>query len=160
VRKFVLVLVTAREGETKVKKSVLLAAMLVIALATATPVALAQMETASAVQGSITDISGAVVLVEEDPADEWRSAKGAFTVTEETEILRRQGDELLPATFEELWVGQQVIATYAGPVVESYPSQGTAYSIIILEEPRRDELGDELLCLLPERCGPEGDIQQ
>jgi len=160
VRKFVLVLVTAREGETEVKKLLLLVALLVIALAMTAPVALAQMETTSGVQGSITDISGTVVLVEEDPADEWSSAKGAFTVTEETEILRRQGDELLPATFEELWVGQQVIATYVGPVAESYPSQGTAGSIIILEEPRRDEPEDELLCLLPEGCNPEGDIQQ
>ncbi|HZY56951.1 MAG TPA: hypothetical protein VFE09_04030 [Rubrobacteraceae bacterium] len=142
------------------KKSVLLAAILVIALATAAPVALAQTETASRIQGSITDISGAVVLVEEDPADEWGSAKGAFTVTEETEILRQQGDELLPATLEELWAGQQVTATYVGPVAESYPLQGRADSIIILEEPPMNGPGDELPCLLPEGCVPEGGIPQ
>jgi hypothetical protein len=144
---------SCRVGVTNVKKSMLVVAVLVMAIAAAAPVALAQTEIANGIRGSITDISGAVVLVEQDPTDEWGSAKGAFTVTEETEILRQQGDELLTAKFEELWVGQQVTATYVGPVAESYPSQGTAGSIIILEEPP----GVEFLCLLPEGCGLEGD---
>jgi len=116
-----------------VKESIPLTAMLALALAVAAPVALAQGETANDVQGFITDISGAMLLVEENPADEWGSAKAAFTVTDETEIYRQQGDALLPAMFDDLWIGQQVAATYIGPVAESYPSQGTAGSIIILE---------------------------
>ncbi len=73
------------------------------------------------------------MLVEEDPADESGSPKGAFTVTDETHILRQQGGEQVPATFDDLRVGQLVEAQYAGPVAESYPSQGTAGSIVILE---------------------------
>ncbi len=92
------------------------------------------------VRGSITSISGAVVLVEEDPADESGSPKGAFTVTGETDILQRQGGEQVPASFDDLRVGQLVEAEYAGPVAESYPSQGTAGSIVILE-PSGDEPG-------------------
>lgn len=87
----------------------------------------------SAVRGSITSISGAVVLIEEDPADESGSPKGAFTVTSETEILRQQGGEQVPASFGDLRIGQLVEAEYAGPIAESYPSQGTAGSIVILE---------------------------
>lgn len=59
-----------------------------------------------------------MVLVEENPADESGSDKGAFTVTDGTEILRQQDGELLPGTFEDLQVGQPVIATYTGPVAE------------------------------------------
>jgi hypothetical protein len=132
-----------------VKKFILLAAMLVIVMATP---ALAQTEPANGVQGFITNISGAVVLVEVDPTDESGSAKGDFTVTDETEILKQQGDEQVPATFDNIQVGQLVAATYIGPVAESYPTQGTAGSIVILEEPS----GDEPLCLIPEGCGPEG----
>ena len=80
------------------------------------------------------------MLVEEDPADELGSPKGAFPVTGETDILQQQGGEQVPASFEQLWVGQLVEAEYAGPVAESYPSQGTAGSLVILE-PSGDETG-------------------
>ncbi len=140
------------------KKLILLVASLAMPLVTATALALAQTEPGNGVRGSITSISGAVVLVEENPADESGSAKGAFTVTGETEILRQQGDELVPAAFDDLRVGQLVEATYVGPVAESYPTQGTAGSIVILEDPFGGEPGDdELLCLLPEGCDIDGD---
>ena len=106
----------------------------------------------SVIQGTITEISGSiieentadepVILVEEDPSD-WAnptgppsvptSQKGFFRVTGETEILDQRGGEQVPATFEDLEVGQLVEATYAGPVAASYPQQGTADSIVILE---------------------------
>ena len=122
------------------KKLILLAAMLTVGLAAAAP-ALAQTEPASGVEGYITSVSGAVVLVEEIPGDESGSDKGAFTVTEETAILRQQGDELVPGTFDDLQAGQHVAATYAGPVAESYPTQGTAGSIVVLES-SGENLGD------------------
>lgn len=71
--------------------------------------------------------------MEEDPADESGSPKGTFTVTGETDILQQQNGERAPAAFDDLRVGQLVEAEYAGPVAESYPSQGTAGSIVILE---------------------------
>lgn len=139
------------------KKLVLLMTSLVMLLMAAA-LALAQTEPGNGVQGSITSISGAVVLVEENPSAGSGSAKGAFTVTGETEILRQQGGGLIPATFGDLRVGQSVAATYAGPVAESYPTQGTAGSIVILEEPFAGELrDDELLCLLPEGCDTDND---
>ncbi|MDP9437647.1 MAG: YobA family protein [Actinomycetota bacterium] len=86
------------------------------------------------IQGTVTDISGSTVLVEEDPSAN-AGDKGYFTVTEETEIGRLVGgDALAPATFEELEVGQAVEAVYAGAVAESYPTQGNAESITILED--------------------------
>ena len=114
------------------KRSMLLAAVLAMVLAVAAP-ALAQAGSAYSVRGFITSISGSVVLVEENPADESGSAKGYFTVAEGTEISRLVGgDALAPAALEDLAVGQPVEATYAGPVAESYPTQGDAASILIL----------------------------
>jgi hypothetical protein len=141
------------------KKLILFTSVLVILLVVAGAVALAQTEPGNGIQGFITSISGTVVLVEENPADEWGSNKGAFTVTGETQILRDEGGELVPAAFGDLQVGQLVVATYAGPVAESYPTQGTASSIVILGESYGDEPGDDdqLLCLLPEGCDTDGD---
>ncbi len=139
------------------KRLVLLAASLVMLSVTAA-VAVAQTESSNDVQGLITDISGNTVLVEENPADQSGSAKGYFTVTGETEILRQQGGALVPAAFEELQVGQPVVATYSGPILESYPPQGGAGSIVILEGSAGDvPADDELLCLIPEGCDTDGD---
>jgi hypothetical protein len=150
VRRFCYVLLGLME-EAVVKKLILMATSLAMLPATAV-LAVAQTETGSEVQGSITSISGSAVLVEENPADESGSAKGAFTVTGETEIFR-SGDLQVPASFDDLRVGQPVIATYTGPVAESYPTQGTAGNIVILEIPA----DDQLLCLLPEGCDTNGD---
>jgi uncharacterized protein DUF3221 len=140
------------------KKTLILLVASLAMLSVAAAVAVAQTEPGNSVQGFITDISGAVVLVEEDPADEAGSAKGYFTVTGETEILRQQGGTLVPATFDELRVGQVVAAEYTGPILESYPPQGAAGSIVILEEPAGGvPADDELLCLIPEGCDTDGD---
>lgn len=141
------------------KRLILVASVVAILLVAAGAVALAQTEPANGVQGFITSISGTVVLVEENPTDESGSNKGAFTVTGETQILRDEGGELVPAAFEDLQVGELVTATYTGPVAESYPTQGTAGSIVILDESYGGEPGDDdqLLCLIPEGCDTDGD---
>jgi Protein of unknown function (DUF3221) len=92
------------------------------------------------VRGVVTEVSRSAefVVVEEDPSDRSGSAKGEFAVTEETEILEQRDGDLAPAPFEALRVGQTVEATYAGPVVESYPTQGVAGRIVILAESRGD----------------------
>jgi hypothetical protein len=94
----------------------------------------------NSIRGEITEVSRSaeVVLVEEDPSDESGSAKGEFAVTDETEILEQQDGDQAPASFEDLRVGQTVEATYAGPVAESYPTQGIADRIVILAESRGD----------------------
>jgi LPXTG-motif cell wall-anchored protein len=106
-------------------------------------------------RGEITEISRSaeVVLVEEDPSDESGSAKGEFAVTEETEILERRDGDLAPVAFEELRVGQVVEATYTGPVAESYPTQGVAGRIVILEESRTDDPDDAGPTVLPNTGG-------
>lgn len=139
--------------EAVVKKLILMAGMLTMLVAATAAVALAQEEPVSYV-GYITSISGDSVLVEANPASEWGGDKGYFTVTGETEILRVvEGDMVSPAAFEELEVGQLVSATYSGPILESYPTQGGAGSIVILAGASGDD--DELRCLLPEGCGPD-----
>ncbi len=85
------------------------------------------------VQGVITSISGSVVLVEEDPSAEESGDKGYFTVTDETEITKQEDGKQVEATFEDLELGQLVEATYEGAVAQSYPTQGSAESIAILE---------------------------
>lgn len=141
------------------KRLILVTSVVAMLMVAAGAVAQPQTEPGNGVQGFITSISGAVVLVEENPADESGSNKGAFTVTGETQILRDEGGELVPAAFEDLQVGELVAATYTGPVDESYPTQGMAGSIVILDESFGDEPGgdDQLLCLIPEGCDTNGD---
>jgi hypothetical protein len=96
----------------------------------------------SSIRGTITEVSRSakVVLVEEDPASQSGLAKGEFAVTDETEILEQRGEDLVPVPFERLRVGQLVEATYAGPVAESYPTQGVAARIVILDREQSDAL--------------------
>ena len=155
------------------KKLILLAAMLAMTLVSAVP-ALAQGASPeqgtvsgdqssnppetndNGIRGTITNISGSVVLVEEDPSAPFQTtppsspselgAKGFFTVTDETEITKQEDGKSIPAAFEDLEVGQIVEATYAGDAIAAiYPSQGNAESIVILEE---------TTCMLPEGCDP------
>ncbi len=106
----------------------------------------------NSIRGEITELSRSaeVVLVEEDPSDESGSAKGEFAVDGETEILEQRDGALAPVAFEELRVGQMVEATYSGPVAESYPTQGVAGRIVILDEDRTDNGG---LVTLPNTGG-------
>jgi hypothetical protein len=125
----------------------------VAALGMAAP-ALAQ-SPENGIRGEVTEVSRSaeVVLVEEDPSDESGSAKGEFAVTEETEILDGRGGDPAPAAFEELRVGQMVEATYSGPVAESYPTQGVAGRIVILQGDRTDDPDDAGLSALPDTGG-------
>ena len=117
-----------------------LLATLGVVLAAAAPALAAPPE--SSIRGTITEVSRSakVVLVEEDPASQSGLAKGEFAVTDETEILEQRGEDLVPVPFEKLRVGQKVEATYAGPVAESYPTQGVAARIVILDSEQGDAL--------------------
>jgi len=126
----------------------------VAALGVAAP-ALAQ-SPGNTVRGEITELSRSaqVVLVEEDPSDESGSAKGEFAVDGETEILEQRDGDPVPVSFEDLQVGQMVEATYTGPVAESYPTQGVAGRIVILDEDGTDNQSDGGLAVLPNTGGP------
>ena len=128
------------------RRGLALLAALGMVLAMAAPALAAPPE--SSMRGSITEVSRSakVVLVEEDPSAQSGLAKGEFAVTDETEILEQRGEDLVPVPFEKLRVGQKVEATYAGPVAESYPTQGVAGRIVILE-------GDDGPAVLPDTGG-------
>jgi len=118
----------------RTKSLALLATTLAMVLTASAPVLAEPPE--SSIRGLITDVnrSAEVVFVEEDPSDESGSAEGEFVVTRETEILELRDGMLAPASFEALRGGQMVEATFAGPVAESYPTQGTAGRIVILDD--------------------------
>jgi hypothetical protein len=143
---------TGRSGSSlrHVKVGLWLAALAALAMVLAAP-ALAQ-SPENSIRGEITELSRSaeVVLVEEDPSDESGSAKGEFAVDGETEILEQRDGDLAPAAFEELRVGLVVEATYSGPVAESYPTQGVAGRIVILDEGGTDNDG---LATLPNTGG-------
>jgi hypothetical protein len=122
------------------RRGLTLLAALGMVLAAAAPALAAPPE--SSIRGTITEVSRSakVVLVEEDPASKSGLSKGEFAVTDETEILEQRGEDLVPVPFEKLRVGQKVEATYAGPVAESYPTQGGAARIVILEREQSDAL--------------------
>jgi LPXTG-motif cell wall-anchored protein len=142
---------TGRSGSSPRRWLVLSVAVLGMALAAP---ALAQ-SPENGVRGEITELSRSaeVVLVEEDPSDESGSAKGEFAVDGETEILEQRDGDLAPVAFEELRVGQVVEATYSGPVAESYPTQGVADRIVILDEDRTDDPTDDGPSVLPNTGG-------
>lgn len=122
------------------RRGLALLAALGVVFAAAAPALAASPE--GSIRGTITEVSRSakVVLVEEDPASQSGLAKGEFAVTDETEILEQRGEDLVPVPFEKLRVGQKVEATYAGPVAESYPTQGVAARIVILDSEQSDAL--------------------
>jgi hypothetical protein len=131
----------------------LLAAAVGIAFVTAAPALSEPPE--SSIRGLVTEVSRSaeVVLVEENPSDRSGSAKGEFAVTGETEILEQRGGSPAPVSFEVLQAGQTVEATYAGPIAESYPKQGVAGRIVILEGGRAGNPDDHAPPILPDTGG-------
>jgi hypothetical protein len=82
--------------------------------------------------GTITSIGriaeGWSVRVEERPADVSGSAKGVFRVGDGAAVRRVSGEH---AHADELREGQRVRVWVAGPVMESYPVQGTVRLVVI-----------------------------
>ena len=72
-----------------------------------------------------------VVLVEENPDEETGSQKDSVTVTKATKLFERRGRDPTRIRFDDLEVGQWVMAWYTGPVAESYPRQATARVIVV-----------------------------
>ena len=80
------------------------------------------------IQGTITTVAQGQILVEEVAAEASGSAKASLRLTNTTRILHRTGES---ARASDLRVGQRVQAWVAGPVMESYPTQGTAAVVVI-----------------------------
>ena len=73
------------------------------------------------------------ILIEENPEENWGSAKARVRITNKTKIFKRLGQDLVPAAFDELKIRQRVEAWFAGPVAESYPMQATGEVIVIFQ---------------------------
>jgi hypothetical protein len=60
--------------------------------------------------------------------------KGNVTVkiTNESQILRKDGNKLDNGTFESLKPGQSVDITFIGPIIQGYPPQATGNQITIM----------------------------
>ena len=78
--------------------------------------------------GQITAASPSGIVVEENPAEEYGSAKAHVAIIGATQVLHQKKGAVAPA---ELQVGQQVRVWFTGPVMESYPLQATAGMIVI-----------------------------
>ena len=142
----------------KARRLLVITAALVAALTLAVPAMAqtsseptAQAEDQSAFRGYVTEKKDGKILVEEKPCrrdgrvvkytrcgfNEWRGEKGYFAVDRSTTIVDKSGEPRGPARYKDLKVGQTVKATYRGPVLPSYPSEGRARSIFILAEAGR-----------------------
>ncbi len=82
------------------------------------------------ITGIITSATASSILVEENPADDWGSAKAFLRLTDSTRVLDGAGNSVGAA---RLAVGQTVQAWVTGPVGESYPIQATASAIVIAD---------------------------
>ncbi len=88
---------------------------------------------APGIAGRITSVNRAgerigSIRVEEQPAQASGSAKAVATVTQGTVVLRGVTE---PRDVNDLRVGQWVRVWFDGPVMESYPVQATAGTIVI-----------------------------
>jgi hypothetical protein len=80
------------------------------------------------IQGIVTSHNEQSVLVEENPLEETGSPKALVRVAPETAVLFRNGTRGSPG---DLTIGHNVSVWFRGPVMESYPVQGTASQIVI-----------------------------
>jgi hypothetical protein len=102
----------------------LAAALLSTAACTNEPVP----DSAPSIVGTLTRVAGDRLLIEEAPSDSSGSAKASVRVISGTEVHRRNGGRMAAAG---LRVGQRVSAWFSGPVMESYPVQATAATIVV-----------------------------
>lgn len=80
------------------------------------------------VRGIVTAVDSAAVRVEVDPTAEAGSPKLIARIGPATAIAYRTGE---PVPLGELTVGHHVSVWLTGPILESYPEQGTASAVVI-----------------------------
>lgn len=81
--------------------------------------------------GTITNVTGRRVLIEEQPGQDQGGRKIVFAVDDRTRILRRDGNALLDATAADLVANSRAEAWADGALAESYPEQGRAAVIVV-----------------------------
>ena len=80
------------------------------------------------IRGIVTAVDSASVRIEADPTSDSGSPKAIARITPSTAVLFRSGEAV---GAEELTVGHLVSVWLTGPIMESYPEQGTASAIVI-----------------------------
>ena len=85
-------------------------------------------DTVPTIIGQITAIALPMIVVEENPAESYGSAKARMRITPDTQVLRLDKGA---ASTADLRKGQKVRVWFVGPVMESYPMQGTAGMVVI-----------------------------
>lgn len=59
--------------------------------------------------------------------------KYMVTIKDETQIFEQIGEERRQVTFDALETKQQVQIWFSGPIMESFPGQGTAQQVVIIK---------------------------
>lgn len=80
------------------------------------------------IAGAITAVEGIRIRVETDPRSPSGSPKASVRVDSTATILRRSGEL---ARLEDLKLGSRVSVWFDGPVMESYPVQAIAGTIVV-----------------------------
>lgn len=130
-----------------VKASGLLALCASLAIVAASWGAAAQQEKVSA-RGTVTKVTpaadaakdrGILVIVRiEGPRDKAvEHEKAVVKVTTKTKLEKMAGGKKVEAKVEDLKEGVKVESVFTGPVLESFPVQATAGSLLILEEAKK-----------------------
>ncbi|HEU0299116.1 MAG TPA: DUF3221 domain-containing protein [Longimicrobium sp.] len=81
--------------------------------------------------GDITQTNGARILVEQIPTRSAGYPVAWVSVNRRTVIVERSGDQLTRSSTSALTVGTRVQVWFNGAVLESYPVQSTAGTIVI-----------------------------
>lgn len=74
------------------------------------------------------------ILIEEDPAVTSGDAKASVRVTRSARILVQDAEGWRPGTFDDLTIGREAGAWFSGPVMQSYPVQATATTVVIYRD--------------------------
>jgi len=85
-----------------------------------------------ATEDSTGDIIGSI-LIEGNIEKDTEFDKASVTITKETRVFESISGKLIKASFDSLKPNQRVQALFTGPVMTSYPVQGTAKEVVILE---------------------------
>ena len=88
------------------------------------------------IRGKIISVSGSAnagsIFIDGTALEISTIDKASVRIDAKTEILRQQDNKLVRARFSDLRVGQMAEATFTGPVLQSYPVQGTGRQVVIL----------------------------
>ncbi|UFJ41211.1 YobA family protein [Brevibacillus humidisoli] len=84
-------------------------------------------------EGATSEAKRLATILVEKPERTDSYDKIVLTITEETKLVKQQGDVYVPAALEDIKKGVSVKAVVTGPFALSYPAQAAADKILIVE---------------------------